>query len=111
MVIMIKSQSLLALNVVLICEFDLSVDITRPLTHLGIKLRLREPVKRVHILILFMFSQSLEYASAICILDPFNFHRFERTTSHNLVYPVHHSHSCSIFQLFDNWACLGEQSQ
>ena len=92
-------------------EFDLRVDIGSSLTHFWIQFRLREPVKRIHVFVLLVLRETLEDTSAVRFFDPLDLHSFNCPAAYNLVQSCHHGYSCSVFQLFDNWASLGYKSE
>ena len=96
---------------ILVAEFDLSVDIRCALAHLWIKFGLREPVQSIHILILLVLRESLEYPASVGFFNPFDFHLLKSPATHDLVYSVHHSHSCAIFKLLYYWASLCYESK
>ena len=74
---------------ILVAELYLCVHIGCALTNLRILLR-----------------QSLEYASAICFLDPLNLNRLKGTTANYLIDAVNDCYGCAILKLLDNWASL-----
>ena len=102
--------ALLALCI-LIWQLDLSVDIRRAFTDSGVQFRLWEPVKCIHVLVLFMLCEALEYPASLCIFDPFDLNCLKCATADYFVDPIQNRKGCAIFELLDNGPCLCKEPQ